>query len=189
MPRLADTIYAFRFLRLLTMPWEKTEAYKRGIIDGNGKVLKKDLTLQDDKAAYTLFHRLVFNIRKLIQKVPGGQSKIATYAAALFLIKENTGLSEKEIQEVLDEADIKLYNANLTESWMLNEDTLGAGRYVLTEDIASPSTGNLIAQKGSTIIVGKDCTPVDTIFNAHIYQVMHEHTKQKIYVTVGDIKR
>lgn len=189
MPRIADTVYAFRFLRLLTMPWEKTAAYERGIIDKKGKVLKKDLTLQDDKAAYTLFHRLVFNVRKLIQKVPGGSSKIATYAAALFLIKENTGLSEKEIQKVVDQFDEIEYNTGIIESWMVNDNVLGEGTYTLTNDIMSPRTGEFIAKKGTKILVGENCEPVDVLFNHNIYEVKHQTTKQNIFISVTDIER
>lgn len=188
MPRIADTIYAFRFLRLLTMPWTETEAYKRGIIDDQGKTIKKGLTLQDDKAAYTLFHRLVFNLRRMIQRIGGG-NRIANYASALFLIKEHANLSEKEIQEVLDKANIVLDNTNLTESWMINGETLGPGKYTLVNDIMSPVTGEVVALKGTAVSVQEDTNPSDTIFNAHIYEVKHVMTRQKIFVTAGDIKR
>lgn len=189
MPRLADTIYAFRFLRLLTMPWEKTEAFKRGIIDADGKTIKKNLTMQDDKAAYTLFHRLVFNIRRLILKVPGGQMKIANYAAALFLIKESAGLTEKDMEEALDKMGIMIDNSDLNESWMVSGDTLGTGRYTLTTDVASPKTGYQIAKEGTNVLVSESCEPVDVLFGVNIYEVLHEQTKQTIYVTVADIKR
>ena len=42
--RGADTVYALRFLRLLTMPWEKTAAFKAGVIDENGNRIKKPET-------------------------------------------------------------------------------------------------------------------------------------------------
>ena len=91
--RAGDLVYTFRFLRLLTMKFEDTEAYKRGIIDDEGKRLKSyNLdTMQereDYNNFYTPFHRLVFNIKKLMAKAPGGGSKLASYAAALYLIKE-----------------------------------------------------------------------------------------------------
>ena len=71
--RGADTVYALRFLRLLTMPWEKTAAYKAGVVDMNGERLKKPET-KKEKEAYTIFHRLVFNIRRLLAKIPLGKS-------------------------------------------------------------------------------------------------------------------
>ena len=50
--RGADLYFVFRFLRLLTMKWEKTDAYKYGIIDKKGQILKKssELTTVDEKA-------------------------------------------------------------------------------------------------------------------------------------------
>ena len=101
--RAADLGYAFRFLKLLTTKWENLPAYKLGIIDKRGRNIKKakELTTPEEKSAYTIFHRLVFNVKRLIQLVPGGKSTLGSYAAALFLIKEHTGMSEKKIREVL----------------------------------------------------------------------------------------
>ena len=86
--RGADLYFVFRFLRLLTMKYESTDAYKFGIIDKKGKALKKsgDLESTKEKASYTMMHRMVFKIRRLMEKVPGG--RFVNYAAALFLLKE-----------------------------------------------------------------------------------------------------
>ena len=65
-----DAFITFRFLKLLVTPFDKTEAYKLGIIDERGKVLKKYRSLErvEERRAYTILHRLVFNIKKLIEK-------------------------------------------------------------------------------------------------------------------------
>ena len=86
--RGADLYFVFRFLRLLTMDYKKTDAFKFGIIDNKGKALKKsaDLESTNEKASYTMLHRMVFKIRRLLEKVPGG--RFISYAAALFLLKE-----------------------------------------------------------------------------------------------------
>ena len=76
--RAADLVYTFRFLTLLVTPFEKTEAFKLGLVDEKGKKLKKAQSA-DEKNAYTPFHRLVFNIKRLMSKVPGGASSIASY--------------------------------------------------------------------------------------------------------------
>ena len=89
--RGADLYFVFRFLRLRTMKYEKTDAFKYGIIDKKGKPLKRSSELEsvDEKAAYTMLHRLVFKVRRLIEKVPVlGKSILLNYAAALFLLKE-----------------------------------------------------------------------------------------------------
>jgi len=86
--RGADLYFVFRFLRLLTMDYKKTDAFKFGIIDNKGKALRKSADLESikEKASYTMLHRMVFKIRRLMEKVPGG--RFVNYAAALFLLKE-----------------------------------------------------------------------------------------------------
>ena len=89
--RGADLYFVFRFLRLLTMDFKKTDAFKFGIIDKKGKALRKSADLESvkEKAAYTMLHRMVFKIRGLLEKVPLiGKSILLNYAAALFLLKE-----------------------------------------------------------------------------------------------------
>ena len=89
--RGADLYFVFRFLRLLTMDFKKTDAYKFKIIDAKGKPLRKSADLESvkEKAAYTMLHRMVFKIRRLLEKVPLiGKSILLNYAAALLLLKE-----------------------------------------------------------------------------------------------------
>lgn len=100
--RFGDTFFALRFLRLLTTPWKKTNAYKKGLIDERGNKIKDPKT-PDEKSVYNLFHKLVFNIKRLLNKLPLGKTTLASYAAALYLIKEQSGLSEEIISEILEE--------------------------------------------------------------------------------------
>ena len=71
-----------------------------GIIDNRGKVLKKykDLDTSKEKEAYTVLDRFIFNLKRLLQKIPGGKSKFASYAAAaILLLKEDIDENEKEL--------------------------------------------------------------------------------------------
>ena len=113
--KATDTVYTLRFLRLLTTPWEETNAYKEGLIDDQGKKLRKPVT-EKEKSVYNMFHRLVFNVKKLINKVPGGKSKIASYAAALLLLKENYSLSDTSLEKIVAESGIDILD-------FLSEDT------------------------------------------------------------------
>ena len=88
-----DAYIVYRFIKTLVTPWDETTAFKRSIIDNHGQKIKTNLNTED-QAAYTLFDRLVFNIKRLIEKIPGGITKIGTYAAALFLIREEMGDEE-----------------------------------------------------------------------------------------------
>ena len=91
MGRAIDLFVTYRFLKLLVTPWDKQEAYKLGIIDANGKALKKskDLNTEAEREAFTLLHRLVFNCKRIMSKIPLVRTKLGTYATALFLLKEH----------------------------------------------------------------------------------------------------
>ena len=108
MGRAVDLFVVYRFLKLLVTPWKKQEAYKLGIIDDKGKALKKsrDLGLESERSAFTLLHRLVFNCKRIMQKIPFVRSQLGTYATALFLLKEKYNLDnlpEGEINQFLME--------------------------------------------------------------------------------------
>lgn len=192
--RTADLFYAFRFLKLLVTPWEKTEAFELGIIDKSGKAIKKaaDRKTTQEKSSYTVFHRLVFNVKRIMQKVPGGSTRLATYAAALFLIKENAKLTDEEIKDVLCKVFDDLEETiDLSEStaWFERDGKLSPGSYTLTQDIASPITGDFIAYRNSVVHVVDFTRPSGSIFGLNVFQVEHVLTKQKILITSADIKR
>jgi len=190
--RAGDLFYAFRFLKLLVTPFDKTEAFNQGIVDKDGKILKKSKELKHDKekSAYTIFHRLVFNVKRLIQLVPGGKSTLGSYAAALFLIKEHTGMSDNKIEEVLGKAlDGDLDNSITESTWFIKEGMLNPGVYCLTKDIVSYNTGEIIAQKNSKVKVDEHSDPYSSIFGHNIYEVKHVLTKQNLYISNEDIKR
>ena len=90
MNRLVNAFVIYKFIKLLVTPFNKTDAFKLGIIDAKGNYLKKqkDLETREEKLASNIFTRLVFNLKKLLAKVPGGSSQIATFAAGLALIRE-----------------------------------------------------------------------------------------------------
>ena len=144
-----DFFYAIRFLRLLTTKWENTNAFKLGIVDKNGKKLKKPQTTEE-KSAYNTFHKLVYNIKRLINKIPLGKSTLASYAAALFLIKEHAGISDKKLIKVIKEStglDFSDYKPEINEWYLAENGEIETGKYALTRDIALPKTGELLAKK------------------------------------------
>lgn len=106
MASATDLILIYQFIKRLTTPFEQTEAFKLGLIDAKGKLLKKAETTEE-KNAYGYFDRLVFNIKRLLGKIPGGESRLGSFAAALWLVKESAGeqrdIDEVELQEELQE--------------------------------------------------------------------------------------
>ena len=104
----AGNIYfVYQFLKKLVTPIKNTDAFKLGIIDEKGKVLKKRSTLKtsEEKEAYTLTDTMIFNLKKLLEKIPGGRLRIASFAAALFLLKED--LVRLESDSVLTHKSLK----------------------------------------------------------------------------------
>jgi hypothetical protein len=106
--RAIDALITYRIVKLLTTPFERQEAFKYGIIDKDGTVLKKSKTLKTEKErkAYTILHRFVFNLKRILQRVGLG-SRLGSFAVALaLLIKEN---KEYEQHKVLIESAINSY--------------------------------------------------------------------------------
>lgn len=192
--RSADLYYTYKFIRLLTTKWEDTDAFKLGIIDNRGKVLIRPLQFKtsEQKDAYTFFNRLVFNIKRLLEKVPGGSSRIASYAAALYLLKEELGLSDKNIEMILKKMEIDIdsdINESVSSWYILGDNSLAPGTYTLTQDIALPTTGEMQARAGTRVIVHEGTMPSGHVFAEPIYKVSHAQTKQEIYVSAMDLIR
>lgn len=182
--RAGDIAYAFRFLRLLTTPWEETKAYELGLIDSTGKVISSPRT-SEEKSAFNIFHRLVFNIKRLLNQVPGGRTKFASYASALFLLRESYDFSDKKLKTLLERAGVEC-NFNSENLWLLNEGATENKTYTLLNPIAHPKTGIIVANAGSTILL-EDSTPYSSIFGINVYKVKHIKTNQEIFVTSYDL--
>jgi len=116
-----DFLITYRVVKLLVTPFEKQEAFKTGIIDADGKVLKKYKTLKTEKErkAYTLLHRFVFNLKRILQRVGLG-SKLGSFAVALaLLIKEDKRYAQH--QSLIEQTVIKYLKENNLYDNILNE--------------------------------------------------------------------
>ena len=202
MGRAIDLFVTYRFLRLLTTPFEDTDAFKLGIIDENGNRIKLpkstkpavELSTSELKNSYTILHKLVFNIKKIFSKVPGLRTKLGTYAAALFLLKDtfkesvdDPDMFEKEFVKYLKENNIK-FDDEISEEVIGFGEILPKGEYVLVNDILNKEEEELSAKKGDRVIAFDDEPPIDTVLGVEIFPVVHEKTKEKIYVSLEDIK-
>ena len=100
---VVDIFMVYQFLKRLATPFEKWDAFKEGIIDKEGNILKKkhQRGTLPEKAAFKIFDLMILKLKKLLGKVPGGKTKIASYAAALWLIKEDW--QNKTEEELLSE--------------------------------------------------------------------------------------
>ena len=196
MGRAIDMFVTYRFVKLLTQPFDKTDAFKMGIIDDKGNRTDKKLYKASEQSAYTVLHKLVFNIKKIFQKVPGLRSRVGTYAAALFLLKdtfkehiEDPQVFEKEFIKYLQENNIQLDNT-IVEEVALDNGKLSKGIYILTQDviITDEEQEDFDALEGDEVEVFEDTPPADTILGVDVFAVIHNKTKQKIFISSEDIK-
>lgn len=99
MSSIVDTYITYRIIKTLTKDWDEQEAYEHGIIDAKGKVLKKtkDLETRKEKESYSVLIRFIFNLKRIIEKIPGGKTKLGSYGAAAYLLLKEEEENEKEI--------------------------------------------------------------------------------------------
>ena len=202
MGRAIDLFVTYRFLKLLTPPFEKQDAFKLGIIDADGNRIRQpnstrpavELSTTELKNSYTILHKLVFNIKKIFAKVPGLRTKVGTYAAALFLLKDtfkesvdDPDVFEKEFMKYLKEQGVELDN-DISEEVIGFGEVLPKGNYVLINDILNKEEEELSAKKGDKVIAFADEAPIDTVLGVDIFPVVHVKTQEKIYVSLEDIR-
>ena len=191
MSRAVDLFVTYRFLKLLVTPWEKQEAYKQGIIDKNGKALKKarDLTKEVERESFTLLHRLVFNCKRIMSKIPFVRSQLGTYATALFLLKEKyniDNLPEGEINQFLMENKMVSFDNNISEEVIGFGSMLPMGEYKLKDQVTADDE-EIDAQPGDIVSALEDTPPSDRILGVDVFPVIHKKSNKIIYVSLEDI--
>jgi hypothetical protein len=138
MSRVVDNVLALKIVRMMVTNFTDTPAFRLGIIDANGNTLKPSNTLKsnEEKDAFTYLHRLVFNMKKIINRFPGGENHLKSMVGALWLVKEyyengsrTTSLMEARYKEVMRmlENNIILAEEQLVVSKVLAEDGMVVG--------------------------------------------------------------
>ena len=206
MGRAIDLFVTYRFIKLLVTPFKEQAAFKLGIIDKEGnrimpppvagvkQIRPRPLTTSEEKAAYTILHKLIFNIKKIFGKVPGLRTKLGTYAAALFLLKDtfkesvdDPDMFEKEFMKYLHEEGYEIVDSVFEDVVGFGE-ILPKGQYTLVQDILNKEEEELSAKKNDKVEVFDDVAPIDTILGVEIFPVVHVKTKSVIYVGLEDLK-
>lgn len=152
---IVDLYLVYQFIKRLTTPFVDWPAYKLGIIDEKGNQLKKRKNLMKvaERDAFGIFDLMILKLKKLLAKLPGGQTKLATYAAALWLVKESSEIEEhgEELTEEAIESKFNQYLHYTTESYNVNSKF----EMMLEDGIVNSAGGGAIAGIG----VGKDGEP------------------------------
>lgn len=190
--QVVDLFVAYKFIKILTTDFDKTDAFKLGIIDKNGKILKKRKDLRgEERAAYTVFHTLIWNLKKLMLKVPGIKSKIGSYATALYLLKELYNKEYNNREDLLLEGIMNHLNIHENDMNVLFENNfnrvLSCGVYVAAHEIISPSFNNI--NEGDIILVGINKQPTNEFKNVPLYTAVHMESGEEIIVGNSSIEK
>ena len=140
MSRAIDALIAFRLVKLLVTPFNKTKAFKLGIIDEKGKVLIKSRDINklpfpqrtEARKAYTMLIRFVFNLKRLLSKV-GIRGPIGSAtAAAIAFFKEEYGENPQVEKEVYKHLKEQGFEFDISENY---GEPLSEGTYKVKHDI------------------------------------------------------
>lgn len=149
--RIIDNLIALRIIYLLTVPFDKTDAFKLGLIDANGSKLK-DAASSDEKNATSMLHRLVWNIKKVFALAPGGKTRLGSLTAAYLLVRESYE------QKLTEEQSLAYFNENFDRVWNLQfeeRDIVEDALATLMEDAPANATGAAVSTNTPTIKKGR----------------------------------
>ena len=182
---VVDTVIVFRILKMMTRKWSEMDAFKLGLIDDNGKRIKtKKPKTSEEKNSYTLLHRLVFNLKRVLELLPFGRTRLASYAASLALLKEHFEIDGKYLEEsfytYLKENDLVL---DLLEGHD-NMNNLQKGKeYELRQSVWNEE--DCIGTRGDQVQV---LGTTDNVMGVDIYRVYNRSQDQTMLITGHDVK-
>jgi len=156
MSRAVDLLITYRIMKILVTPFDKQEAFKYGIIDKKGKVLRKWSTINktQEKRSYTILHRFIFNLKRILQKAGLG-GKLGTFAVALAtLIREHQEFEEH--QKLIESTVIKYLKQENLYSEILQEEGDIVGYVPLNDEPVNRCFGIDCYQIGDTIVEEKE---------------------------------
>ena len=176
MSRVIDALVAYRVLKLLVTPFNKTKAFQLGIIDAKGKVLKKSKEIKDPKErnAYTLLIRFVFNLKRMLSKVGIRGPLGSSAAAAIAFFKEEHGENpevEKQVYKFIKEQGFEF---EISENY---GEPLTEGTYKVKHDIYNLD-GDIVINIDESVEFNGE---VDTIMGYDVFKY------NDVYLTTEDL--
>ena len=198
--KLVDLYMAYKFIRLLVTKWENLDALTFGIIDKDGnRIRTKQIKTSQEKASYGPFTRLVLNLKRILNKIPFGKTKLASFATALFLLKEHLGLRsakflEEEFKKYLKQEHHEFYMNEMFQTECLTGDlyadiSRGAIDVIAyyVDDNEDMLDVDFPHHKPKTLFL-KDPTPVGRVFESNIYCGIDPLSMQQVYFSDADVK-
>ena len=187
-----DMLVAYKFIKILTTDFEDTDAFRLGVIDKDGNILKKRKDLRgDERTSYTIFHTLIWNLKKLMMKVPGLKSKLGSYASALFLLKEQYNKENNVGGELLAERILESLKDKFPDSDVLFEcvfeTPIESGVYIATQEIVTPSFETI--NEGEVIIIGNRKQALTEMSSVPLYTAVHLDSGEEVIVSKSSIEK
>jgi len=180
MSRVIDALVAYRVLKLLVTPFNKTKAFALGIIDDKGKVLVKSKDIKrlpnpaKAREAYTLLIRFVFNLKRMLSKL-GIRGKLGSAAAAaIAFFKEEHGDNPEVEREVYKYLKEQGFEFEISENY---GEPLPEGTYKVKHDIYNLD-GDIVINMNESIEFNGD---VDTIMGYDVFKY------NDVYLTTEDL--
>ena len=176
MSRVIDAVIAYRVLKLLVTPFDKTKAFELGIIDDKGKVLIKSRNIEtaEQRNAYTLLIRFVFNLKKLLAKVGIRGPVGSAAAAALAFFKEQHGENFEVEKVVYSHLKEQGFEFQLYENY---GEPLNEGTYKVKHDIYN-SEGEVVININESV---EFTETTDTIMGYDVFKY------NGVYLTTEDL--
>ena len=176
MSRVIDALVAYRVLKLLVTPFNRTEAFKLGIIDEKGKVLIKSKQIKDSKQrnAYTLLIRFVFNLKRMLSKLGIRGPLGSATAAAIAFFKEEHGDNPEVEREVYKFIKEQGFEFEISENY---GEPLTEGTYKVKHNIYNLD-GDIVINMDESIEFNGD---VDTIMGYDVFKY------NDVYLTTEDL--
>ena len=177
MGRVIDALIAYRVLKLLVTPFNRSKAFKLGIIDDKGKVLIKSKDLPNSgpkREAYTLLIRFVFNLKKLLGKVGIRGPLGSSVAAAIAFFKEDNGYNPEVERVVYKHLKENGFEFQVDENY---GEPLRPGTYRVNRDITDLEGDIVINIDEEVIFEGN----TDTIMGYDVFKY------RNVYLTTEDL--
>jgi len=182
---VVDTVIVFRILKMMTRKWEEMDAFKFGLIDANGKRIKGVKPKgSEQKNSFTLLHRLVFNLKRVLELLPFGRTRLASYAASLALLKEHFNINGEALERHFYSY---LKENNMTLDLLEGHDNLNnlqkGMEYELRLSVWNEE--DVIGKRGDRVqVLGK----TDNVMGVDIYRAYNFDQDESMLITGHDVK-
>lgn len=178
MPTIVGSYVALKFIQLFTKPFNEWPAYKMGLIDDKGQKLRETENTTEEKE-FVSWKNLIRKLKIILEKVPLGPfgSKLASFAAAFWLLKEDLDNQGHEGSEIINSLyeQIKMdYPEMIIESH--EDDRLLPGRYSLKDST-------------TLIVIKEEVQPISNIFGVNLFEVRDVLTNVPHIVALANLDK